>query len=99
MIKIVEVAEQLGLVAPEHIAGFIQGAPVDAFCRIVEITTKAILADVRAAGDETSGTAVLASHPSVAILDADAGNAVPPSFTPSHGTPVCMLIGSLSPYH
>jgi hypothetical protein len=61
MIKIVEVAEQLGLVAPEHSAGFIQGAPVDAFCRIVEITTKAILADVRAAGDETSGTAVLAS--------------------------------------
>jgi hypothetical protein len=60
MKRIVEVAERLGLVAPERIEGMIHGAPVDTFCKIVEITTKAVFEDEKTAVDDT-GTAVLAS--------------------------------------
>lgn len=61
MNHIVELAERLGLVSPDRIEALIYGAPVEVFCKIVEVTTAAVFADEKAAADSTSGTAVLAS--------------------------------------
>jgi hypothetical protein len=61
MNQILELAERLGLVSPEQIQVFIHGAPLDAFCKIVELTTAAIFADEKAAVDNRPGTAILAS--------------------------------------
>jgi hypothetical protein len=61
MSQIGDLAERLGLVSPDRIGAIVHGAPVEAFCRIVEVTTSAIFADEKAAADNVSGAAVLAS--------------------------------------
>src|SRR5258707_9571609 len=61
MTHITEVAERLGLVSQEGIATCIYGAPVEDFCKIVEVTTQAIFLDEKAASESSSGTAVVAS--------------------------------------
>jgi hypothetical protein len=61
MNHIIEVAERLGLVSPDRIEVLIFGAPVEVFCKIVEVTTAAIFADEKVAVDDGFGTAVLAS--------------------------------------
>jgi hypothetical protein len=60
MKHITNVAESLGLVDPERIAGIVHGIPVKQFCKLVEVTVKAIFADEKA-DEGNTGSAVLAS--------------------------------------
>jgi hypothetical protein len=56
-----EAAERLGLVSAQAIAGIVHGIPVDDFCKLVEVTTKAIFLDEQAADQDAYGAAVVAS--------------------------------------
>jgi hypothetical protein len=69
MTHLTEAAERLGLISPDAIAGVVHGVPVDDFCRLVEITTKALLLDEQAIEEGGFGGAVVAS----ASLRSDTG--------------------------
>jgi hypothetical protein len=61
MTHLTEAAERLALVSPEAIAGIVHGVSVEDFCKLVEITTKAIFLDEQAVKQDPTGAAVVAS--------------------------------------